>query len=64
MMSPDTHGAIIMKPRFPIALVLAAALAGCAQGNLRTPASYSALVPPTIHNPWYDPYAPDRKSVV
>ena len=46
-----------MKPPVPIALALAAALAGCAQGNLRTPASYAALVPPTVHNPWYDPYA-------
>ena len=38
MMSSDPHGAIMMKPPFPIALALAAtALAGCAQGNLRTP---------------------------
>ena len=22
------------------------------------PASYAALAPPTVHNPWYDPYAP------
>jgi hypothetical protein len=58
-MSPDPQGAIMMKPPLPIALALAAtALAGCAQGNLRTPASYAALAPPTVHNPWYDPYAP------
>ena len=44
-----------MKPLF---LALAAlGLAGCAQGNLRTPASYSALAPPPVGNPWYDPYA-------
>ena len=48
----------MMKPPFPIALALAATLAGCAQGNLRTPASYAALAPPTVHNPWYDPNAP------
>jgi hypothetical protein len=47
----------MMKPRLLIALA-ATALAGCAQGNLRTPASYAALAPPTIHNPWYDPNAP------
>ena len=40
-----------MKPLVPIALALAAALAGCAQGNLRTPASYAALAPPTVRNP-------------
>jgi hypothetical protein len=48
-----------MKPPSPIALALAATtLAGCAQGNLRTPSSYAALAPPPIRNPWYDPYAP------
>ena len=58
MMNPDPHGAITMKPPFPIALTLAAtALAGCAQGNLRTPTSYAALAPPPVRNPWYDPYA-------
>ena len=60
MMSSDPHGAIMMKPPSPIALALAAtALAGCAQGNLRTPSSYAALAPPLVRNPWYDP---DRKS--
>ena len=53
-----------MKPRFPIAIAIASALAGCAQGNLRTPASYAALAPPTVHNPWYDPYAPYGSSNV
>ncbi len=47
-----------MKPLFPLALALGGlALTGCAQGNLRTPGSYSALAPPSVRNPWYDPYA-------
>jgi hypothetical protein len=47
-----------MKPLFPLALVVGAlTLMGCAQGNLRTPGSYSALAPPAIKSPWYDPYA-------
>ena len=59
MMSPDPTEPIMMKPPFPLALALAAtALAGCAQGNLRTPGSYAALAPPPVRNPWYDPYAP------
>jgi hypothetical protein len=59
MMSSDPHGAIMKKPSSPIVVALAAtALAGCAQGNLRTPSSYAALVPPPVRNPWYDPYAP------
>jgi len=60
MMSPDPHGAIMMKPPFQLTLTLALAattLAGCAQGNLRTPSSYAALAPPPVRNPWYDPYA-------
>jgi hypothetical protein len=57
-MSPILDGAIMMKSPFPIVLSLAAtALAGCAQGNLRQPSSYAALAPPTVRNPWYDPYA-------
>jgi hypothetical protein len=59
MMSPDPQGASMMKPPLPIALALAGTvLAGCAHGNLRTPASYAALAPPTVRNPWYDPNAP------
>ena len=47
------------KPPSPIVVALAAiALAGCAQGNLRTPTSYAALAPPPVRNPWYDPDAP------
>ena len=47
------------KPPFPIVFALAStALAGCAQGNLRTPSSYAALAPSPVRNPWYDPYAP------
>ena len=47
-----------MKPLFPLALALGAlALAGCAQGNLRTPGSYAALAPPPVRDPLYDPYA-------
>ena len=58
MMSPDPTDPVMMKPPFPLALALAAtALAGCAQGNLRTPAA-PALAPPPVRNPWYDPYAP------
>ncbi len=45
-----------MKRLVPLALA-ALTVTGCAQGNLRTPGSYSALAPPSVRNPWYDPYA-------
>jgi len=56
MVEPERRRSAMRTSR-PLILVLAASLAACSGGNVKSAKDYSAPTAPPVRNPLYNPYA-------